>query len=124
MPPRSAAPTPPDPPDDTNIEHSLQQLEQSLLRLKARYAQVQLDRQRQAELQQRLSQVQRDAKRRRSQELQSELKALQQQLDEIELALESQLFSWRGLQDVFWQAVRFGGLGVIVGWMLKTWAGS
>ncbi|MBF2075894.1 MAG: DUF2203 domain-containing protein [Synechococcales cyanobacterium C42_A2020_086] len=124
MPPRSAAPTPPDPSDDTNIEQSLQKLEQSLLRLKARYAQVQLDRQRQAELQQRLSQAQRDAKRRRSQELQSELKALQQQLDEVELALESQLFSWRGLQDVFWQAVRFGGLGVIVGWMLKTWAGS
>ncbi|MBF2001398.1 MAG: DUF2203 domain-containing protein [Synechococcales cyanobacterium M58_A2018_015] len=124
MPPRSAAPTPPDPPEEINFEQSLLQLEQSLLRLKARYAQVQLDRQRQAELQQRLSQAQRDAKRRRSQELQSELKALQQQLDEVELALESQLFSWRGLQDVFWQAVRFGGLGVIVGWMLKTWAGS
>jgi hypothetical protein len=30
--------------------------------------------------------------------------------------------SWHHLfQDFFWNAVRFGGLGLLIGWSLKTW---
>lgn len=30
--------------------------------------------------------------------------------------------SWHQLfQDLFWNAVRFGGIGVLIGWSLKTW---
>ncbi|MGL4619237.1 MAG: DUF2203 domain-containing protein, partial [Chroococcidiopsis sp.] len=45
------------------------------------------------------------------------------QLETIEVNLESQLFSWGSLKAPFWQAVRFGGLGVIVGWILKSFTG-
>jgi hypothetical protein len=101
----------------------LQAAEQSLYLLKARYSQVQLDQQRQQALQQRLSEAERDYRRRSSSALQQELKQIRQQLDDLELALESRLFSWNGLREVFWQAVRFGGLGVVIGWLLKSLVG-
>jgi DNA repair ATPase RecN len=107
-----------------DFEQALQELEQALQVLKARHAQVQLDQQRQQALQQRLGEVERAAKApRRNRAAAAELKQLRQQLEELELALESQLFSWSGLREVFWQAVRFGGLGIVVGWVLKSLAG-
>jgi len=112
-----------DPETDLNFEQSLQAAEQSLYLLKARYSQVQLDQQRQQALQQRLSEAERDYHRRSSSALRQELKQIRQQLDDLELALESRLFSWNGLREVFWQAVRFGGLGVVIGWLLKSLAG-
>lgn len=109
---------------ETEFEQTLQELERSLQSLKERYTQIQDDQSRQNDLQQRLDQVQRDLRRTRSQEirqeLQAELKQIQQQLDALEVALESRLLSWNSLKDVFWQAVRFGGLGVVVGWILKS----
>lgn len=110
-----------------DFEQTLQEFERSLLLLKARYAQVQSDQQIQQELKQELTQVQRHVLQSRSKkrqvELKRELKQLKARLEETELALESQLFSWGGLREVFWQAVRFGGLGVAIGWLLKGWAG-
>lgn len=108
--------------ESIDIEQGLRDIEQALLVLKARYAQVQMDQQRQQALRERLSEVEQELKRERSRTLQAEVKRIKQQLDEIEVALESQLFSWVGLKEVFWQAVRFGGLGIILGWLLKTWA--
>ncbi|NER80983.1 MAG: hypothetical protein F6K42_15730 [Leptolyngbya sp. SIO1D8] len=48
-----------------------------------------------------------------------ELQPLKRQLDELEVQLESALFDWRLFQEPFWQAVRFGGIGVTIGWLLK-----
>jgi len=98
----------------------LDEVERSLQALKARHAQVKADQQRQQQLQQRLSQTQRELRQTRSRELQAELQQIKQQLEELEVALESQLFSWSGLKETFWQAVRFGGLGIVVGWLLKS----
>jgi len=109
--------------DELDFEQSLQAVEQSLQILKARYSQVQLDRHRQQSLQQQLSEAERDYRRNSSSALRQELKQIRQQLEDLELALESRLFSWSGLREVFWQAVRFGGLGVIIGWLLKSLAG-
>jgi DNA repair ATPase RecN len=117
------------PPDEW--ENSLAEVERSLVALKQRYLQVKQDRQQQAELQQHLKQVKRELNRQRSPhskaqlkaELKAELKQIQQQLETIEINLESQLFSWGSLKAPFWQAVRFGGLGVIVGWILKSLTG-
>ena len=110
-----------------DFEQTLQEFERSLLLLKARYAQVQSDQQIQQELKQELTQVQSHVLQSRSKkrriELKRELKQLKARLEEIELALESQLFSWGGLREVFWQAIRFGGLGIVAGWLLKGWAG-
>ena len=138
LPPESSSPSSQEPdaellkaPDASAIfeqefEQEVLELERSLQSLKERYTQIQDDQSRQNALQQRLGQVQRDLRRTRSQEirqeLQAEMKQIRQQLDALEVALESQLLSWNSLKDVFWQAVRFGGLGVVVGWILKSCA--
>jgi predicted RNase H-like nuclease (RuvC/YqgF family) len=110
-----------------DFEQTLQDVERSLLLLKARYAQVQSDQKIQQDLKQELTQVQQHVLQSRSKkrqvDLKRELKQLKARLEETELALESQLFSWSGLREVFWQVVRFGGLGVVIGWLLKGWAG-
>ena len=49
-----------------------------------------------------------------------DLSQLQERLQDLELQLESQLFDWRSLREPFWQAVRFGGIGVILGWILHA----
>ena len=101
------------------FERMLYDVERSLVDLKERYAQVRLDLQRQAELQQHLKQVKKELNGKRSPRLKAELKQIQEQLEALEVNLESQLFSWKSIKEPFWQAVRFGGLGVIVGWILK-----
>jgi hypothetical protein len=42
---------------------------------------------------------------------------LQEAADSFEMELASQVISWQHLQEPFWQAVRFGGLGLLVGWL-------
>lgn len=101
----------------------LADVERSLVALKQRYSQVQQDLRRQAELQQRLIQVKQELRKNHISELKSELQQIKEQLETIEINLESQLFSWGSLREPFWQAVRFGGLGVVVGWILKSCAG-
>jgi hypothetical protein len=84
---------------------------------------VQRDRRQKAELQQRREQVNRELHHGGNRQvLQAELNQIRQQLETIELNLESQLFSWGSLKEPFWQAVRFGGLGIVVGWILKSCA--
>lgn len=111
----------------TDIGQALQEVEQSFLQLKARHAQITLDHQRQQELQQQKSQIefqlQHDRTPATQLELKRELKRIRKQIEELEVALESQLFSWNGLKEVFWLAIRFGGLGVVLGWILKSCAG-
>lgn len=110
----------PAPDEAIDLEQGLRQAEADLLRLKARYAQVQADQQRQIELKNRLDDVRGNLRRDKTPELKAELKQIQQQLEALEVALESQLFSWSGLKEVFWQAVRFGGLGIVIGWVLRS----
>lgn len=105
------------------FEQALLEVEQSLQSLKERYQQVQQDRRRQAELQQRREQIRKELDQTRNRQLlRDELNRIKQQLETIELNLESRLF-WGSLKEPFWQAVRFGGLGVILGWILKSCAG-
>ncbi|MEB3289637.1 MAG: hypothetical protein VKI82_06955 [Leptolyngbya sp.] len=49
---------------------------------------------------------------------QAEIAQLQQVVDDFELSLASHLLSWKHLQEPFWQAVRYGGLGLVMGWVL------
>ncbi|MBD2092141.1 hypothetical protein H6F67_20025 [Microcoleus sp. FACHB-1515] len=103
--------------DPQEFERSLQELEQSVVELRSRFEQVKTDQQRQQELRQRSIELQR---RRQSPQTQAELKRVREQLDALELALESHLFSWSGLKEAFWQAVRFLGLGIVIGWLLRA----
>ncbi|BAU10669.1 hypothetical protein_818 [Leptolyngbya sp. NIES-3755] len=101
--------------DELPFDQALEKVERSLLDLKDRYAQVQRDGQQLETLQERKANLKSQGK---SHTLKAELREIEQQLEELELNLESRLFSWSGLKEVFWQAVRFGGLGIAIGWSL------
>jgi arginyl-tRNA synthetase len=100
---------------EQDFEQELLALERSLVALKERYNQVQADKSHQRELQQRLEEL----RHSKQQQMKAELRQIQQQLEALEVRLESQLFSWSSLKEPFWLAVRFGGLGVIIGWLMK-----
>lgn len=105
-------------PEDVNFEQAIAEVERSLQALKARYTQVQRDQQEQAQLRQRQEQVERELQQTQQPALKAELQQIQDRLDELEVNLESQLFSWGSLKESFWQVIRFGGLGVVMGWLL------
>ncbi|MEA5616322.1 hypothetical protein VB711_00495 [Cronbergia sp. UHCC 0137] len=106
---------------EPDFEQELEEVERSLLLLKERYAQVQQDQQQQAQWQQELKHLKQN--QHQTPELKAELKRLEKQLEILEINLESQLFSWNTIKRPFWQAVRFGGLGIIIGWILKSCEG-
>jgi DNA repair exonuclease SbcCD ATPase subunit len=114
-----------EPPEEENLEadfeQEIEEVQQAVFALKERYKQVETDRFLQAELQQRL--VELNQYKYKTKELKAELKQIKQQLEVLEVSLESQLFSLSSFKEPFWQAIRFGGLGVIIGWMLKSCAG-
>ncbi|MFB2835140.1 DUF2203 domain-containing protein [Floridanema evergladense] len=107
---------------ELEFEQALAQVERSLTALKERYAQVQRDRQRQAELKHRYEEVRQDRSMARSQQMKTQLKQIQQELETLEVNLESSLFSWSSLKEPFWMAVRFAGIGIVIGWLLKSCA--
>lgn len=119
--PPSSSPQPD--PGETEFEQALAEVEQNLQSLQNRYEQIKCDRLRQKELQHRREQIRSQRQGDNSSTLKAELKQIQEQLEIIELNLESSLFSWRSLKEPFWQAVRFGGMGIIIGWILKFYAG-
>ena len=103
---------------ELTFEQTLERVEQSLQDLKDRYAQIEHDQTLQQELEARSERLRSQLRQSKSSSLKLELQKLEKQLDELELNLESRLFSWAGFKDVFWQAVRFSGLGIVVGWSL------
>jgi predicted RNase H-like nuclease (RuvC/YqgF family) len=118
------------PSQNEEFDHTLRELERSLVALKTRYKEVQEAQQRQNELQQGLQDKQAPYP-----ELERELQTIQDELQQLSLTLESNLLSdgdvktlfWEGVRrgllgEMFWQIIRFGGLGVLIGWLLKTWA--
>lgn len=97
MPPSDSQP----PENNSQWESQLQQVEETLIKLRERSRQVQRD-------------------RVKKQELEAEIQRLQSELESLEYHLESSLVSWKDLAEPFWLAVRFGGLGIILGWVLKS----
>ncbi|MDD1414338.1 hypothetical protein MEN41_06655 [Dolichospermum sp. ST_con] len=105
----------------SDFARELEEVETSLRFLKDRYTQVQKDELQKAQWQQELQNLKQN--RKQTPEIKAELTRLQKQLETLEINLESHLFSWSTLKRPFWQAIRFGGLGVIIGWLLKSWVG-
>ncbi|MBF2089720.1 MAG: DUF2203 domain-containing protein [Synechococcales cyanobacterium K44_A2020_017] len=116
-------PSSPEPSSAPSFDESLAEVETAFQALKDRYAQVQRDRQRRDELRNRIDDIRRIPKGDRTPDLKDELSHIAQQLDDLKLALESDLFTWSSLSEPFWQAVRFGGIGIVIGWLLKAIAG-
>lgn len=111
-----AKPTPPNEPE-IDLDRALLELEDQLATFKARYLQVQQDQAEKATL---LEQQKRLKQSSKNPQVRSELAAISQRLEELEFHLESSLFSWKSMGDWFWQAVRFLGLGIVIGWWLRS----
>lgn len=54
----------------------------------------------------------------------AEIQALQSQIDAIEAEFIGRFLSWQHLREPFWQAVRFGGGGLVLGFLLRGCTGS
>jgi hypothetical protein len=104
--------------EELEFEQRLAEVERSLLALKDRHTQIQQGQQRQSDLKARQENLKGQLRNTPSPVLKAELQQIQDQLDELEVSLESRLFSLSTLKEPFWQAVRFGGLGLIIGWGL------
>lgn len=122
---------------ESDFALSLAALTQSLQTLQTRYDEVQSHRAKQQQLDEHRADLEARWQAEQRPELEQELQQIKTQLEELSLQLESELLTdkelqrlfWDGLRqgllgDVFWQVVRFGGLGIVVGWLLKSWQGS
>ncbi|MEM6436512.1 MAG: hypothetical protein AAF773_22085 [Cyanobacteria bacterium P01_D01_bin.115] len=101
--------------DWQTFDADLTQLETSVAVLRQRFEQQRALLQQQRQIEQQLQMPGLSAQ---------EIGNLQHRLEALELQLESQLFDWQALQEPFWQAVRFGGIGIVLGWILKAIAGA
>lgn len=111
---------------DDNFEDlkiALLEVERDLVALRKRIAQVNQDCQRRAELKQQQQKFQQQQQNNSTKlPIKTDLARIEQELATIEQNLESRLLKWKDLIEPFWQAVRFGGAGVIIGWILKSLA--
>lgn len=106
---------------DLEFEQGLEEVERSLDALRERYSQIQADQQQQTELQQQYDQLQQSWRQTHLPALKTELKRIQEQIDALEIQLESRLLSWDSFRELFWQILRFGGVGMVVGWLLTLY---
>jgi protein subunit release factor A len=93
---------------------SIAELETEFAALRERYHQVGSADSTRAELKERQKLLK---GRPKSPETKQELQEISEKLGQLETILESQLLT----MEPFWSAVRFGGLGILIGWGLKTW---
>ncbi|BAQ64852.1 hypothetical protein [Geminocystis sp. NIES-3709] len=107
---------------EIDITDAIANIEFSLEKIKERHQQIILDRARKEELEQRKQEIKELQKNNTQDSLKSELHFLEQELTQIEIRLESELFKWSSLNEPFWQIVRFVGIGIIIGWFLKTYS--
>ena len=108
------------PTTEVNIEDQITEIELSFDKIKQRYQQIQTDTDRKEELIERQAEVKDQLKQKNNTDsLKSELNFIKEELTEIEFRLESELFKWSQLGEPFWQAVRFLGIGIVIGWFLK-----
>ncbi|MGK7925068.1 MAG: hypothetical protein AB4290_07420 [Spirulina sp.] len=106
---------------EQEFENALVEVEETLAKLKQRYDRVKQDREELARLRRRLRELQKGKRKRpKRHPLQQELADIETQIELLELNLESRLFRWRQLKEPFWMAVRFGGLGILIGLFLKS----
>jgi uncharacterized membrane protein YccC len=121
---------------EIEFEQTLSTIERSLLALKERYGVVQTAEIERENLTKHRQEIEAQWQENQLPELEQELQHIDEQLQELSVTLESHLLSepalqdlfWKGLRqgilgEAFWQIVRFGGVGLVLGWLLKSWAG-
>jgi exonuclease VII small subunit len=109
------------------LETQLQQAEQLLQEVRQRLLQIETGESDRATLQQQQIEIGAEIKQNQTAdqkiELKKQLAQITDQLEMVEAQLESRLLSWDSFREPFWQIVRFGGLGVLLGVLLKSCAG-
>ncbi|MEM9450704.1 MAG: DUF2203 domain-containing protein [Cyanobacteria bacterium P01_E01_bin.6] len=103
-----------DAPDDQDFIDALNDAQVSLDQLKERYAQVTAAQEQRNELRAQYSRTQSELRRHRTKELKKELNQIKEKLSELDIVFESRLV------DPFWMAIRFGGLGIVIGWAISA----
>jgi chorismate mutase len=98
------------------FDREIAQLEQEIADLKHRHQDIQLAEREQIVLQRQQNELK--LKGRHQPELKQEIQQIRSRIEELDLILESKLLN---LWEPFWQAVRFGGLGIILGWLFCSW---
>lgn len=99
---------------------------ESLAALDARYRQIQRDRHQRDQIQAEMQAIAHsNARSPRSKANppssdRDRLRRVRDRLEQLELNLESSLFSWSGLREPVWFGLRYGGLGFILGWLLHA----
>ena len=103
---------------DSELETAIAEIEQELEALKLRYAEIcaataeiKALNQAQAEIMEQPELV------KKQESLKTELSLIINKIQELELKLESKLFKW---QEPFWKIVRYTGVGILLGWLLKS----
>lgn len=98
------------------FEREITELETAISTLKHRQADIELaDRERVVLERQRNELKQKGTKQP---QIAQELAQIRSRLEELDLIVESRLLN---MWEPFWQAVRFGGLGIALGWFISTW---
>jgi hypothetical protein len=128
---RTVTPSPESPHDfDREFVEEFEAIAESLAALDARYRQIQRDRQQREQIQAEMQAIAtsgrstgrstgRSSNRATSND-RDELLKVRDRLEQLELNLESSLFSWTGLREPVWFGLRYGGLGLILGWLLHA----
>lgn len=125
-------------PNDESAEftEAMEEVEAAIAALKDRYRQINEAEQQKKDLEAQFIQIEPQWRENPLPELEKELLQIREQIQELEVILESNLLKegelkrlfWEGIRrgllgEVFWQIVRFGGIGVLLGWILRSCSG-
>ncbi|AFY38815.1 hypothetical protein Lepto7376_2541 [[Leptolyngbya] sp. PCC 7376] len=103
---------------DSELEMAIADAEQELESLKLRYKEVCDATAEIAELRQsQLDMMDQPELVIKQESIKTELSLTISRIQDLELKLESKLLKW---QEPFWQIVRFTGIGILIGWILRT----
>jgi chorismate mutase len=102
--------------ESVEFEAEISELEREIADLRHRHLDIELAEREQVVLQRQRHELKQ--KGHKYPEVKQELAQIRSRLAELDLILESKLLN---LWEPFWQAVRFGGLGVVIGWLLCSW---
>ena len=105
------------PVDETmEFDREIAELEAAISTLKQRQVEIELAEREQVVLERQRNELK--YKGSKHTEVKQELEQIRSRLEELDLILESRLLN---MWEPFWQAVRFGGLGIAIGWFISTW---
>jgi hypothetical protein len=109
------------PVDETmEFDREVAELAAAIFTLKQRQAEIELAEREQVVLVRQRNELKQKGSKRP--DIKQEIEQIRSRLTELDQILESRLLNeWKLMWEPFWQAVRFGGLGIAIGWFLANW---